>query len=343
VLVKAIEDVALGTASVYRALEAPLPQRLPYAGRELREGWLELLARIMPFDLVLDERTADGQEARVSRTSMAGDWGAVAGNLRFFADRFGVPRAGIEGTTLSYDLIRRYARRGPAEIEISGPRKHPQLVLRRRLWYFGFELDALVEPLEGDVPADLLPVLRDALARALLAGETPHPGQGRVRRAAAELGELWRRSGGTLSAAAPETVRQRLQGQLGAVTAWRSFLEAPLELDPATLVPAAERERLLALPGSVRLFGDTVAVHYEAGPEGGLARLQLREGQARRLREADVPRLDRPVRFAVVRGQRPALQAETLEGLRAALQQADQEERRSRDRARLRAPRHRRR
>jgi hypothetical protein len=36
----------------------------------------------MPFDLVIDERTAEGQEARVSKTSVAGSWGAVAGNLR---------------------------------------------------------------------------------------------------------------------------------------------------------------------------------------------------------------------------------------------------------------------
>src|SRR5262249_43991963 len=43
VLVKAIEDVALGTASVYRAMELELPRKLPYAGRELREGWFELL------------------------------------------------------------------------------------------------------------------------------------------------------------------------------------------------------------------------------------------------------------------------------------------------------------
>ena len=31
VLVKAIEDVALGTASVYRQLEVPLPEKLPFA------------------------------------------------------------------------------------------------------------------------------------------------------------------------------------------------------------------------------------------------------------------------------------------------------------------------
>jgi ATP-dependent RNA helicase HrpA len=340
VLVKVIEDVALGTASVYRALEAPLPPKLPYAGRELREGWQDLLARIMPFDLVLDERTADGQEARVSRNSVAGTWGAVAGNLRFFADRFGVPRAAIEGTTLSYDLIRRYARRGPAEIEVTGPRKHQQAVVRRRLWYFGFELDALVEPLADPVPDELLPTFRQAMTRALLAGETTHPSQGRVRRAAAELAELWRRSGGVLVDASPDAVRDRIVGQLQGVTGWQSFLSTPVELDPGALVPGPDRDRLLALPGGVRLFGDMVPVHYEIGPEGGVARLHLREGQARRLREDDLPRLDRPLRFAVVRGQRPAVEASTIEQLRAALQQADAEEGRGR---RLRPPRHRRR
>src|SRR5258705_2290835 len=34
VLVKAIEDIALGTASVYRQLELPLPAKLPYRDRK---------------------------------------------------------------------------------------------------------------------------------------------------------------------------------------------------------------------------------------------------------------------------------------------------------------------
>ncbi len=334
VLVKAIEDIALGTASVFRALELPLPSKLPYAGRELREEWLDLLAQIMPFDLVIDERTADGQEARVSRNSVAGNWGATAGNLRFFADRFGVPRAAIEGTTLAYDLIRRYARRGPAEIEIAGPRKHPQLVIRHRLTYFGFELDAEVEPVEGALAPELLPALHEALARHLLAGEAPHPSQGRVRRAAAELGELWRRSGGTLVAASPESVRQALVDQLGGVTDWNRFVGTPLALEVESRVPPSERERLLALPASVRLFGDVVPLHYEIGPEGGVVRLRLRDGQARRLRAEDLPRVDRPLRFAVTRGQQTAIEADTLDALRAALKQADAEEKRERDRFR---------
>ena len=144
VLVKAIEDTALGMASVYRSLELPLPKQLPYASKDIRRAWAELLARFMPFDLVIDEHTADGQEARVSKTSVAGSWGAVAGALRFFADRFGVPRASIEGTTLSYDLVREHAALGPPRVVFSGPRKHQRprggaapVLLRLRSRYRG--------------------------------------------------------------------------------------------------------------------------------------------------------------------------------------------------------------
>ncbi len=339
VLVKAIEDIALGAASVFRALELPLPAKLPYAGRELQKEWIDLIARIMPFDLVIDEHTADRQEARVSRNSLAGSWGAVAGNLRFFADRFGVPRAAIEGTTIPYDLVRRYARRSAPEIEVSGPRKHQGLVARRRLSYFGFELEAAEEPIDGAVPPELRGILTDSLAQALLAGETVHPSQGRVRRAAGELGELWRRSGGTLAGAAPEAVRATVAAQLSEVTSWDAFLQTRIELDPGNMVQGPVRDRLMSLPNGVRLLGDTAPIHYEVGSDGGVARLHLREGQVRRLREEDLPALDRPLRFAVLRGNHPALEAETLEALRAALRDSAERERRSR----FKPPRHRRR
>jgi ATP-dependent helicase HrpA len=327
VLVKAIEDIALGTASVYRALELPLPGRLPTVNREIRDGWTDLVARIMPFDLVLDEHTVDGQEARVSRSSVAGSWGAVAGTLRYFADRFGVARAGIEGTTIPYDLLRRYARQGIPQIEIAGSRKNPQLVMRRRLSYFGFELEASVEPLEGEVAQELQPQLVEALVGALLGSETQHPSQGRIRRAAQELGELWRRSGGTLRGASPEAVRQRLAAQLAGVRSWPSFLNTPVQLDVEAAVPAGERARLLALPSSARIYGDAAPIRYEVRDGHGVARLELREGQARRLTEADLPSLDRPLHFAVLRGNRPAVEAENLDALRAALRDPKQERR----------------
>ncbi|MDQ2669385.1 MAG: DEAD/DEAH box helicase, partial [Gemmatimonadota bacterium] len=118
VLVKAIEDGALGFASVYRSLDMPLPKTLPYAGKDLRRRFQELLAAYMPLDLVIDEQTADGQDVRVSKTSVAGTWGAVAGSLRYFADRFGVPRASIEGTTLPYEMVAEHASWGPPSVYV---------------------------------------------------------------------------------------------------------------------------------------------------------------------------------------------------------------------------------
>ena len=70
-----------------------------------------------------------------------------------------------------------------------------------------------------------------------------------------------------------------------------------------------------------------------------IVRLQLREGQARRLSPSDLPRVDRPLHFAVVRGNRSALEGDSLDAVRARLDEAGEEERRSR----MRGPRRRRR
>ena len=90
VLIKAIEDTALAMASVCRSLDVPLPKTLPMVNVAMRRNFCDLLARVMPFDLVIDEETDDGQEARVSKTSVCGSWGPITGTLRYFADRFGV-------------------------------------------------------------------------------------------------------------------------------------------------------------------------------------------------------------------------------------------------------------
>jgi hypothetical protein len=275
----------------------------------------------MPFDLVIDQQTPDGQEVRVSKTSVAGTWGAVAGNIRFFADRFGVPRASVEGTTLSYELVRRHARMGPPAIVLTGSRKHQQLAVARRLSYFGFELETDIEPLGGTIPAELLPLTREALAAALLDGQTPHPDQGRIRRAASQLREWWRRSGGTLEAAADPALRVRIVAQLDGIRSWKDFLATPLVLDAEALVSEGERRRLEALPGMVRLHGDAVPLEYEVEGGRGMARLRLREGQARRLTLHELPTLDRPLRFEVVRGGDPPLRAQSLDELKQLLRQ----------------------
>lgn len=327
VLVKAVEDAALGVAAVYRALELPLPRTMPYASKELRARFVELVARVMPFDLVIDEQTVDGSEARISRSSMAGSWGAVAGTLRYFGDRFGIPRAGIDGTTIPYDLVRRNARRGPAQVSVAGPRKHRHLAVSRRLTYFGFSLETVVEELRGEVPPALADQAREALTDALMAGDTPHPDQGKVRRALAECGELWRRSGGALASVSTEAVRARIRAALEGVTSWQEFLSTRVSLDTDGLVDVATRARLLELPSSVHLAGDAVPLDYDVEDGTAVVVLRLREGQLRRLREADLPVTDRPLRFSVARGPKPALRGRTLEELREALRNEPRERR----------------
>jgi ATP-dependent helicase HrpA len=319
VLVKSIEDIALGTASVYRSLELPLPKQLPYASKERRKEWTELIARIMPFDLVIDEHTADGQEARVSKTSVAGSWGAVAGTLRFFADRFGVSRAAIEGTTISYDLVRANARLGQAKVVLSGGRKHQRLAVERRRIYFGFELEHEAEPVEGQLPEELRPAARDVLTDALLSGEAQHHDANRLRRAVGLLDELWRRSGGTLPGISPESIRRLVRTQLEPVKSWESFQEARFHLDPAALIDSATRERLEALPSMIPVRGDAAPLDYEVDGGEAFVRVRLREGQAKRLRAGDLPQLDRPLRFAVQRGRHAPLLAATIPELQALL------------------------
>ncbi|HEV2642212.1 MAG TPA: hypothetical protein VGT98_05880, partial [Candidatus Elarobacter sp.] len=140
VLVKSIEDAALGMASVYRSIGMPLPARLPYARDHVYKRFADLVARLMPFDLVIDEQTRDGSNARVSKTSVAGSWGAIAGSLRYFAGKNGEPRAGIEGTQIPMDLIYKYATRSKPELIYDSHRKQDQLVMSSRVEYFGFEL-----------------------------------------------------------------------------------------------------------------------------------------------------------------------------------------------------------
>jgi hypothetical protein len=319
VLVKAIEDTALGVASVYRSLDLELPPRLPHATRDLHRQFRELVARIMPFDLVLDEHTADGQEARVSRSSVAGSWGAVAGSLRYFADRMGVPRAAIEGTTLPYELVREHAQWGAPKVALSTRRKGQHLEIHRRLHYFGFDLENEVEPLDGEIPEPLRAAARETMVDAMLGGNTMHPDQGRIRRALEELGELWRRSGGTLPEVAPPALHARLLEQLASVTSWDGFLETRVTLDPKALVHEHLREALLQLPAMIHIHGDAVPLDYRIEDGLSVVRLRLREGQAHRLQQRDVPVLDREVRFTVVRGGEEAIRAGNLGELKAML------------------------
>ncbi|HET9709254.1 MAG TPA: helicase-related protein [Gemmatimonadales bacterium] len=327
VLIKALEDIALGTASVYRQLERPLPERLPLADERTLAAFQDLLARFQPFDLVIDETTADGREARVSRGSVCGSWGAIAGPLRYFADRFGNPRAGIEGTQIPERLIRRYSRRSPATVEYVEGQKRGRLVAVRTLEYFGFQLERESDLLPSPFPEELATAARQALADAFMKGRTPHPDQRQVRRALERSDEYWRRSGGTLNVVSPERLAGSIAEQLHGVDSWDAFLGRSLTLDPTALIPEEVRSRLDALPGSVHLYGDRVPLEYEVERGSGVVRMVLKEGQARRLRPSDLPALDRSLRFAVLRGRRPEIVGSSLDEIRRQLSELPRTER----------------
>lgn len=321
VLTKAIEDGALGMASAYRALDAALPDVLPYADHALCARFIDLVARIEPFDLVLDEHTADGQNVRISKTSVAGTWGAVAGPLRYFADRSGVARASIEGTTVPFELLRKYAVHGPATVVLTRHKQRQGLAIARRLQYFGFELERGADRIHGDIPAELLDEARAVLANTLLAGEAEHPDRTRLERALTALSEYWKRSGGVLARIDPASLRALIRAQLEDVTSWQEFQRTPVQLDVTALVPAEARAHLDALPASLHLRGDTAPLAYEVRDGHGIVRVSLREGQARRLRESDLPVLDRPLAFAV-RRRGDVIQAETVAALQELLERS---------------------
>ncbi|HJU65435.1 MAG TPA: DEAD/DEAH box helicase [Gemmatimonadaceae bacterium] len=319
-LVKAVEDAALGMASIYRTLEMPLPQRLPLAGERTLRQFSELLARVMPFDLVIDELTATGDEARVSKTSVAGSWGAIAGELRYFADRWGIPRASIEGTQIPYDHIRRYATYGPPALVYDAKRKRQPVLLRRRVDYFGFELQTETTPVE-EISEELLPTFRHALADALARFEARHHAVKRNREAVEHLREVYRRSGGRTPRLGLPELTQWYEERLTGVRSLDDFRAADLTLDPDNVVPRDERERYLALPSSVFVRDREVPLEYDVENGAGVARLRLPEKLARTLVESELPTLDRPLRFVVPRGQRGAVRASTLDELQELLDQ----------------------
>ena len=163
------------------------------------------------------------------------------------------------------------------------------------------------------------PEIAANIARAYHLDEPLPIGQSDVVRVSRRVEEYWRRSGGSLADAAPERVQGLLEAQLEGVTDWDEFLRAPLSLDLDAIVPPPLREPLDALPTSIKLYGDRVPLSYELDQGVAVARLRLRDGKARRLSESDLPSLDRPLRFTVVRGKQEVLRANSLQELHAGL------------------------
>jgi hypothetical protein len=324
VLVKAIEDAALGMASVYRAVGLPLPPEMPYVTDGAMRKFQTLVAQYMPFELVIDEETASGDTVRVSKTSVSGSWGAVAGQIRYFADKFGVARGSIEGTQIPMDLVRRFARFGEPELVYEPDRKRAPVVLRRRVEYFGFELEREVEAIDA-FPSELEAPARRLLAEALAREEARHVAVKNNRPLIEEVRETWRRSAGETPKLGQQELTALYEAKLGGVRSMEDFRHANLDLGAElnALVPSTTREQYQALPSVVLVRDREIELQYdvEEKAEGplGVVRLRLPEKLARTLSEAEVPVLDRPVRFVVTRGARGAARADTLDALQEEL------------------------
>lgn len=323
VLVKSLEDAALAMASVYRSLNAPLPTTLPKATEATRARFSELVAQVMPFDLVVDEQTAWGESARVGKTSVCGSWGAVAGTLRFFADRMGIPRASIEGTQLAPALLRRFATYGESAIAYDPHRRQGQLVRTRHVTYGGFELERETEVI-GDFTPEIVETARDAIADAFATERMRHPAVDRNRLMIAEAREVWRRSGGVTPRASQADVTAWYRARLDSVESVQDLKHLQLRMTWDDWITPEQRAAYDDLPHQVTVRDRQVPVEYDVeerddGTLFGVARLRLPEKVARTLVAEELPPFDRPYRFVVVRGQRGSARGRTLDELQDAL------------------------
>jgi ATP-dependent helicase HrpA len=334
VLVKGIEDIALGIASVMRTLERPLPARLPRASTQIVRDFRDLLARVMSLDLIIDGETARGDRVRLSMSSVCSAHSAVAGRLSYFADRYGTPRAAIEGTSVPHNLIQQYSSRGEPEIELRIRRGRPRLSVVRGSKYAGFVLERKRTRIADVFPEGLEDAARREIARKVVEGITQHPNQERVSKVVGRLDEYWRRSGGDLAEANPTVVEGKILDQLQTVSSWQDFVETAVQLCLDDFLAHDQRAELDSLPSTATIRGKHIPLRYELDGTTPVVRLRLQEALALRLSERYLPPLDRPIRFSVIRGKREVIRVASLEEMQQALRRLPEDRRGRRRRGR---------
>ncbi|HEV7595129.1 MAG TPA: DEAD/DEAH box helicase, partial [Gemmatimonadaceae bacterium] len=214
--------------------------------------------------------------------------------------------------------------RGKAVLVYDPRRKHGPLMLKRSLDYFGFELESEIETVE-DFPPELAGQARHVLAEALARGEARHFAVKKNRDVIEEIRESYKRSGGETKRLGLPELTGLYEEQLADVRSLEEFKAARMNVDRDRFVAPDVRDRLQRLPSRVVVRDREVDIDYDVeerdGKRVGVARLRLPEKIARTLTEQEVPELDRPVRFVVLRGQRGAVRSDTLEDLQERLAQ----------------------
>src|SRR6202008_1994766 len=160
---------------------------------------------------------------------------------------------------------------------------------------------------------------RHLLAESVARGEARHFAVKKNREAIEEIREAYERSGGETRRLGLPELTALYEGQLAGVGSVDDFRAARLVVDVDKFVPRDVRDKLERLPDQVQIRDREVEIDYDVeerdGQRRGVARLRLPEKIARTLTAAEIPKLDRPIRFVVLRGQRGAVRADTLDEL----------------------------
>ena len=220
------------------------------------------------------------------------------------------------------ELVRQYATRTKPELIYDARRKHGPLGLKRKLEYFGVELESEIETLD-DFPPELAGEARRVLAEAMARGEARHFAVKKNQPVIDEIREAYKLSGGETPRLGLQELTKVYESQLEDVSSMSEFKSARLTVGRDEFVPPEVRERIARLPRHATVRDREVEIDYDVEEHGGtrqgVARLRLPEKIARTLSTGEIPGLDRPVRFVVLRGQRGAVRADTLEDLQEKL------------------------
>jgi ATP-dependent helicase HrpA len=190
--------------------------------------------------------------------------------------------------------------------------------------YFGFELERERESID-EFPPGSRPTRARVLAEALARGEARHPAVPRNRPLIDEVREVWRRSAGTTPRSGSPSSRRGTSSSSRTCRSRRSSARRTAVRSPTRWCRRPSVRAGWRCRERRRSFGRTVPMHYEVeedattGALTGVVRLQLPEKLARTLVSEELPALDRPVRFAVSRGARGAVKADTLEEMQELL------------------------
>jgi ATP-dependent helicase HrpA len=318
VMMRSIEDAALAIASIFRGLDLELPRNLPRLSPKLDREWRALVARVMPFDLVIEEETSWGEHVSVSKTSVANSWGAVAGEIVYFADKMGRARGSISGTNIPDEMVWEFAAAGGGEVVYDGTHRRAPLRIRRTQDFHGFVLESDDEGI-NKFPEGRADECRRVLAEAVASGQAYHPDINRIRETLRELREVFRRSAGTTAPIDENVLTDHLMAKLAGINSFAEFMETPLRVDPDELVPADERARWMALPDHIWIADRSYPLDYALEDGQAIVRARIPAKTLNEVDESALPELDRPLHWTVTRGKHEAVRAATLDEARVAV------------------------